>query len=578
MAAELKPNPHRPSLGPIHLILLCCVIILILIMNGYFEINRTRKNLQGILENQGTALLRGLEREIQNTISVMEAIEHVPGGHLLNITSSTNSFALEEAIVDHLLDIATRVDQNDAAGTLSPEGLKDLADGEGVERIEVLDNPSSSQLSEKNLAACSPLVEGIQDVVIIPFKRFVPDEGDLFSVAIRAIQGKGIIAVSVNPSQMKDLRRRFTIQSVLNAMDFGQGVEYLSVFDRSLTLVAQTKNADIEDTLDVAFLRSVQEIGQPQSRFHPISDEREVFEIATMLRLEAEPYGVIQVGLSSSPIRNILSLATRNVALSVAVLLALGITGVVLVYVNQNRHLQKLKEMEERAQAAERLLSIGKLGAGLAHEIRNPLNAVGMAIQRLHREFLPQEEEKAKDFGQFMGVIREEIKRLNRIVDRFVQFSKPDRLALAPSSLVDLLDNLMLLFDEEVKTRSIVVEKEVDPKLPSPIMDKGKITQALINIVTNSLHAMEGGGRLSIKAEMDRKDWITIVVTDTGTGLAEKEIEKIFDYSYTTREKGLGLGLPIARKIIEEHGGRIAIESEAGKGTTVSIFLPTHGP
>jgi signal transduction histidine kinase len=122
------------------------------------------------------------------------------------------------------------------------------------------------------------------------------------------------------------------------------------------------------------------------------------------------------------------------------------------------------------------------------------------------------------------------------------------------------------------------MDLEVDPTLPSLKIDKGKITQALINIVTNGLYAMEGGGRLAIQAEIDRRDWVKVTVSDTGKGIPKEEIEKVFDYSYTTREKGLGLGLPIAHKVIEEHGGKITIESQVRKGTTISIYLPVGGP
>jgi len=229
--------------------------------------------------------------------------------------------------------------------------------------------------------------------------------------------------------------------------------------------------------------------------------------------------------------------------------------------------------MEDRVRTAERLLSLGKLGAGVAHEIRNPLNAIGMAIQRLGREFQPREEGEG-EYHQIIRVIRGEIQRLNQIVERFVLFSKPSRLDIASASPVEILENVSVLFAEEARAQSIEIRKEIAPALPPLMIDKGRITQALINIVTNSIHAMEGGGSLTIKAEMDGKDWMRIMVSDTGRGISEEEIEKAFDYTYTTKEKGLGLGLPIAHKIIEEHGGRITIESQVGKGTTVSLFLP----
>lgn len=578
MAEKPKSRFYRLSTGPIYLALLCCLIILILIVNGFFEINRTRKSLRDILESQGETFLQGLEREIQNTVSVIEVMEGVPGGHLLNIASSANFFAIEDAIVDYLLEIATLVDQNDASQTLSPSELERVAQTEGLERIDILDATSQSPAVEKDLSSYLPLLKGTRDMIIIPFTKLLPDEEDRFSVAIRRTEGEGIISVSIDSSQMKNLRRRFAIQNLLQTLSFGEGIQYLSILDDSLSLVAQIKNEDVGDVLDAVFLQSVLKGIGPEPRFRRLSDKQEVFEITRILHLKENPYGIMQVGLSTSQIQNVLSLTRRNVVLSVGVLLAVSITGVTLIYMNQNRHLRKLREMEERTQAAERLLSIGKLGAGLAHEIRNPLNAIGMAIQRLHREFLPREEDEAKEYGRFIRVIREEITRLNQIVDQFVLFSKPHKLSLVSASLADILDSISILFAEEAKAQSVVMHKEIDLRLPVALIDKGKITQALINIVTNGLHAMDGGGKLTIKAEMDRKDWVKVTVSDTGQGIPEDRIEKVFDYSYTTREKGLGLGLPLAHKIIEEHGGRISMESQVGKGTTVYILLPIGGP
>jgi signal transduction histidine kinase len=578
MAEKPKSRSERVFAGLTYLILLCCLIITILIINGFFEISRTRKSLTGILENQGETVLRGVEREIQNTVSVIEVMEGVPGGHLLNIEASTNFFALEDAIVNYLLEIASEVDQNDATQPLSPVALEKMAQTEGLTRIEILGRSSQRDLTEKALSSYRPLLEGTRYMMITPFETLEPDDADLFSLAIRRTTGHGIVVVSIDASRMRDLRRTFAIQNILEARGFGEGVEYVSIFDNSFALIGGIKTEEIGETLDPAFLKSVQMGAGLRSRFRRISEKPALYEIAAVFRLGGDPYGVIQVGLSTGQIQKILSRAKRSIVLSVAVLLALSVTGVTLIYINQHRHLKRLREMEERTHAAERLLSIGKLGAGLAHEIRNPLNAIGMAIQRLHREFRPPEEEKANEYGRFIGVIREEINRLNQIVDQFLLFSKPSKLTLAPAPLTEILDNITVLFAEEARTRSIVMQKEIGSRIRPAVIDKGKITQALINIVTNGLDAMDGIGTLTIKAEMARKDWVRITVADTGNGIPKDQIEKIFDYSYTTREKGVGLGLPIAHKIIEEHGGEIRIESRVGKGTAVSILLPVGGP
>jgi len=566
------------SVGPVDLALIYGLITLLLIVNGFFETRRTRKSLTEILESQGRTLAQGLEKEIQSTLSVITVMESVPGGHLLNPGSSIDFFAIEDAVVDYLLEIAARVDQDDARHAFRPVDLERLAQKHGVERIEILEALSDPRLASRDLSLYLPLFQGIRDMTVDPFREFPPDPKGLFSVLVRRVRGRGIITVSINPLQMKILRRRFAIEDVLEAMDFGDRVEYVSVFDTSLAPIAQVGKEGLDRAPDLEFLRSVQESAGSASRLVTILPKKPVFEVAKAIRLGETPYGVIEVGLSTLQIQKIVSLSRRNAFLWVTVFLAVGITGVTLIYVNQNRHIRRVREMEERAQAAERLLSVGKLGAGLAHEIRNPLNAIAMAIQRLHREFHPRDGEEAGQYDQLIRVIREEINRLNRIVERFLLFSKPRKLALTPVRLAEMLRDISLLFLEEAEVRSVAVKEEVDPMLPPVMMDREGMSQALVNIVTNGLDAMEGGGTLTIRAEPVRRDWVRITVADTGKGIPEEQIERVFDYSYTSREKGLGLGLPMARKIIEEHGGRVDIESRVGEGTSISILLPLKGP
>ena len=572
MAEKKKKRSYRLSISPTYLALICCLIIALLIIGGLFEINRTRRSLRGILENQGAILLRGLEREIQNAVSVIEVMEEVPGAHLLNIGSSISFFALEDAVIDYLLGIASMVDEGEAARGVSPSGLRTLAEEKGVKAIEILNE--SSHGPAKDLPEYGPLLEGTREMVILPFKEHKPGREDLFSIAIRRRAGQGIIAVSIDYPQMKDLRRKFAIQNLLETARFGEGILSVSVFDPSLSPIAHAGEGEIGAPSSLEYVLGEAKSG---SRLRSLPDGQEVLEVAKTLHLGGERYGVMQVGLSAQGIRTILSSSRRNIILSVGVLLVLGIAGVTLIYIDQNRHLRKVREMEDRVRTAERLLSLGELGAGVAHEVRNPLNAIAMAIQRLGREFLPREDGREREYHEIVRVIRDEIGRLNQIVERFVLFSKPHRLDIAPSSPAEILENVSVLFAEETSAKSISVHKEIDPRLPPLMVDKGRITQALINIVTNSIHAMEGGGNLTIRARLDGKDWVRIVISDTGRGIPEGEIERAFDYSYTTKEKGLGLGLPIAHKIVEEHGGRITLESHVGKGTTVSMFLPVQG-
>jgi signal transduction histidine kinase len=412
-------------------------------------------------------------------------------------------------------------------------------------------------------------------MLILPFEKPKPDDDDLFSVVIRRTEGRGITVVSVDYRGMRELRRMFEIRNVLENMGFGEEIEYVSILDPSLSLIAHTGKEEEGRAGDDSSPYHLQgEESVP--RFRSLRNGQEVLEVAKTLHLGGKPEGIMRVGLSTQGIRSVLTLSKRNIIVSIGVLLVLGIAGVTLIYIDQNRHLRKVEEMEDRVRTAERLMALGKLGAGVAHEIRNPLNAIGMAIQRLGREFRPREGGE-REYNEIIRVIREEVQRVNQIVEQFVLFSRPSRLKFLLTSPAEILENISILFAEEARGQSIEMHREIEPQLPPVMMDKGKITQALINIVTNSIQAMEEGGSLTLRAGVDDGDLVEIAVSDTGKGIPEDAIEKVFEYTYTTKEKGLGLGLPIAHKIIEEHGGRMTIESTVGGGTTVFLFLPVKG-
>jgi two-component system sensor histidine kinase HydH len=282
---------------------------------------------------------------------------------------------------------------------------------------------------------------------------------------------------------------------------------------------------------------------------------------------------LIRIGYSSKEIYPLLSQVKKNVALSIFFFLILGVSAITLIWVNQNRHLRKVKEMEDRIQLAERLSSLGHLAAGVAHEIRNPLNAIGMGLQRLKREFLPQEESKKEEYLSFTELIFKEIRRVNEIIEQFLTLSRPFQLNMKLSSLQDLLKNLVTLLQEEASSQGIQIQAETNSDLPLIKMDDEKLTQAFLNIMKNGIQAMEQGGILRVETQ-SFKDRVEVSVSDLGSGIPPDQMEKIFNYYYTTKEKGVGLGLPIAHRIIEAHGGQLKVESQVGFGTKVTITLP----
>jgi signal transduction histidine kinase len=244
-----------------------------------------------------------------------------------------------------------------------------------------------------------------------------------------------------------------------------------------------------------------------------------------------------------------------------------------LMYKNQKAHLAGIVEMERQLEKAERLSALGQLAAGVAHEIRNPLNAISMASQRLKRDYSPSDPEKMADFQTMTGVIRDEIRRLNGIIEEFLSFSKSRRLELREYPIANLIQKIIYLVREEAQEKGIVIHTQLpDDTLVIP-MDMDKLQQALLNIIKNAMESIKQDGEITIAAGMNEKNLFRIAVTDTGCGMTREEVEKIFNPEYTTKEKGLGLGLTLAHEMIRGHGGEIRVWSQKNRGTTFEIFL-----
>jgi signal transduction histidine kinase len=202
------------------------------------------------------------------------------------------------------------------------------------------------------------------------------------------------------------------------------------------------------------------------------------------------------------------------------------------------------------------------------------LNAIGLAIQRLQREFPQKTAELQAEYFRFTDVLRGEVKRVNEIIEQFLFFARPAHLNLQPLHLKDLIRDLLVLVREPAEQQNVVLEEDIDSGLPLMQADRQRLQEALWNLIQNSLQAMPGGGKLRWSAKLQNGNEIRIEITDTGEGIPKESLSKIFDYYFTTKEKGMGLGLPLAYKIIEGHGGTIQVRSQVGRGTTFEVILP----
>ena len=233
---------------------------------------------------------------------------------------------------------------------------------------------------------------------------------------------------------------------------------------------------------------------------------------------------------------------------------------------------EEIKKIHSQLFRSEKLASLGKLAAGVAHEINNPLTGI-----LTNSSLLLDDLEKADPRREDVEVIVKETIRCREIVKRLLDFARQTKPQKQLININSIIENIILLVRNQTSFRNIVIQKELSENIPDVMADRDQIQQVFVNIIINSSEAMARGGSLTIESKLaEQSDSILIRFTDTGPGIPDDIKEKIFDPFFTTKEQGTGLGLSISYGIIEQHGGDISIESKRGEGTKFTIRLPIY--
>jgi PAS domain S-box-containing protein len=229
--------------------------------------------------------------------------------------------------------------------------------------------------------------------------------------------------------------------------------------------------------------------------------------------------------------------------------------------------------MEELIES-ERIGSIVRLAAGVAHELGNPLNSLTIHLQLIERKLkkLGLGEESAR-IADSIQVCQGEVQRLDGIITHFLEAVRPQKPELNELDLVGLVEEVLRVQEVELSDRRIEVNVEVSGELPAVLGDRGQIKQVIFNLIKNAMEAMQPGGSLKVFARKD-DEFVYIQFVDTGSGISEEDLSKVFQAYYTTKKDGHGLGMMIVQRIIREHGGQITIESRKGVGTAITLQFP----
>jgi signal transduction histidine kinase len=245
---------------------------------------------------------------------------------------------------------------------------------------------------------------------------------------------------------------------------------------------------------------------------------------------------------------------------------------------NFNEMVEKLREreyLEKRLYEAEHLSKVGQLASGIAHEIRNPLNYISLAIDHLKTEMLPACGGRGSELESIADKIKEEVRKANYMVLNFMNYGRPLKLRIQEVHYSDLIAKALPLLQDKLNEQRIEVVTDIPQDLPQMHVDPELIRNCLFNFITNAAQAMPEGGKIALGARFDDTTGeFHLTFSDHGCGIAEEDLGKIFQPYYTSKEAGIGLGLAITERIIKEHEGKILVASRINQGTTITVTLP----
>jgi len=257
--------------------------------------------------------------------------------------------------------------------------------------------------------------------------------------------------------------------------------------------------------------------------------------------------------------------------------------------------LSYLSQMQSTLAYSRKLVALGRLTAGIAHEVKNPLNAMIIHLELLRTKIRRAAVRKAEpvvvagglglaeapaitgaeaDALQHVAVIESEIRRLDEVVQGFLKFTRPEDLRLQPVRVKDLFDEILPLIEPEAQKNNVRVQVDVPPDTPSVNGDAAMLRQVFLNLAINGCQAMPNGGTLRLSSGRASGNRVDVRVQDTGVGIAAEHLSKIFDLYFTTKDHGTGIGLSMVYRIVQLHDGDIEVESTKNRGTTFRVLLP----
>lgn len=504
-------------------LLLFAIFFVLIAITGSFQIVITKGNIEELLRGEGEILAKSIQRQIDINIEYLELLDRSPS---VITPGFLNVMPYDEAIVEDIYTLAIQTPAEQVTRLpFDNIALVDLAGRQIFSKGSI--HGTTKRLTEL-------LGKNQQTLIRMPTR----EDGSLF-IGIR--MDRSALFLSLSEKELDSMRKKYIVKAILENETKGLNIGGISVYEPSGRLYAGL-----------------------------IESDKNILTLTRPLDSRYFPGYTLQIFVSKQLASDVMRRTSFSFVLLLLFLLLGGAAGIHVIFLLERRHADRLTEMEKQMEVKERLVSLGKLASGMAHEIKNPLNAMSMSIQRLKREFVPAAEKK-EDYYRFCDIVRSELLRVNQIVEEFLLSTKT-KAPMEEVKIHTILDEVATILGEKARSKGIEITNRADPSC-TVICQKERIKQAFHNLLLNSIEAIEGRGSIQLWTDIENPT-LRVHLKDTGPGLKKQDMLKIFEYYYTTKDKGMGLGLPISYMILKDHGGDIQVMSEEGKGAHFVVILP----
>ena len=547
------------------------VVLSLLLLSSYFEYKSRYRDVLQLIQDQA---------------AMTAAVIAQSGSGQAYLTEE-----LKQSYIDRAIDMLSILNQIDREQQLSRSDLDKWVNDETIMDISTWDTEGKLEggtriASKKDQKAAvvekawiqsqlQPILSRQSEIIIIGVDQkqvssaLADSAEDQFLIAIPRDRG-GAIACQLSMEAEQNFKYLTAMESALEELLHVKGLQYLKLAldDHEPYFVSKTGEI-IDDTWDRQPLADI---------LYTVSKgETKLLEVVRPIFFNTS-LGEVRIGFKADTLMSLKSQILYQILIRSTLFSLLAFVLIIFFLVRRNAIL--LEEEKQRIEAEvyrleklnrlrEKQAAVGELAAGVAHEIRNPLNAIGIVAQRLKREFSTGKDQQ--EYELLTGTMVSEISRINSSLQDFLEYTRPTPLSFSTLNMGDFLGSIQELYISEALDKEIVLT--IDVQEFEFNADAEYLRQAISNIVRNALDACEGSATVQLRG-YKKGDAAIIVVQDTGSGIAQNQISRVFDLYYTTKDMGTGVGLALTHKIIADHHGTIEVTSEIGAGSTFQIELP----